>query len=99
MKPFLPWLLVALTTLSAAENRAPRITSEEIPLSAAAGTAGVSLTKAPDDSVWLSWVEPAKDGANALRFSVFDRVSLKWTSPATILRDKSVAANSADAPQ
>lgn len=102
VKPSAVLVAAALSIVAgAAEDRVPRITFEEIASAAAplAVATGVSLTRAPDEAVWLSWVERARDGANTLRFSVFDSAAKKWAAARIIARDGSIAADAADAPQ
>lgn len=56
-------LLLLLNLGVTALIASPRITSEDLPLTAAPGALGASLTTSATGEVWLSWVEPAKPPA------------------------------------
>jgi hypothetical protein len=93
----------------------PTIAVTEIATPAAAGSLGGALTRGPDGTVWLSWIEPApgakssgghahaaaeaRSVANALKFSTFDAARGSWRASLTILTDKTVAPSSLDFPQ
>ncbi|HLM67635.1 MAG TPA: hypothetical protein VK358_08920, partial [Longimicrobium sp.] len=53
-----------------------------LPSPAAEGSGEPNLTVGPDGRVYLSWIEPAADGAHALRFSVLQGDA--WSAPRTI---------------
>jgi hypothetical protein len=92
-------IVLAMFALAAAHAAEPRITFEELAVAAAPSAIGAALARAPDDTIWLTWVEPGKDHANTLRFSVLNPAAKTWSAPRTIAADKNVAANSADTPQ
>lgn len=74
---------------------------EIVPLDspAATGAMGSSITRGPDGTVWLSWLEPHSDGkATALRFSRFDAHARKWWPAQTIAAGQNWLSNWADFP-
>ena len=91
---------LVIASARAADGKAvPLIQREEIASPAAPGAAGASLTRAPDGTVWLSWVEPGADTENTLRCATFDATGKRWNAPWTISRDASVALSPDDFPQ
>jgi hypothetical protein len=63
---------------------------------AAPGSGEPNLTTAPDERVYLSWLEPAGDSAHALRFAILD--GEHWSSARTIAQGMSFFVNWADFP-
>jgi hypothetical protein len=87
-------LIVALKGLSTAAPALPA-PPEPIPSPAAPGSAEPNLTVGPDETVYLSWLEPADSGF-ALRFSSLDGV--RWRPAATIRTGRDFFVNWADFP-
>lgn len=101
------FLFILLVARAADEKSPPPVQIEELAAPAAPGAVGASLAAAPDGTVWLSWVEPARPepaeraagAAHALRFATLDFATKKWRAPRTIASGRDVAASSADFPQ
>lgn len=91
--------LVLAVAVHAAEKPLPPVRTAEIAPPAAPGAVGAALFAATNGTVWLSWVEPAGDGANLLRFSTLDAAAKKWRAPQTIASGKFVNASAMDFPQ
>ncbi|HJU64250.1 MAG TPA: sialidase family protein [Gemmatimonadaceae bacterium] len=68
---------------------------------AATGSSVPNLFVAADGRVLMSWIEPAPDSAQALKFSVLDSpssVKSAWSAPRTIAQGKNFLVNWADFP-
>lgn len=63
---------------------------------AAPGSAEPNLSAGSDGRVYLSWIEPARDSAHALRFSVLE--GGQWSAPRTITTSRDFFVNWADFP-
>lgn len=99
MKRVLISLLVLGVARAAEENWPPKITAAEIPAPAAPGAVGAALARAPDGTLWLSWVQPSRNAPNALRFSTLPATATKWSAPRTIAADLSINTSAMDFPQ
>ena len=91
---------LAFSALHAADEKSPPpIQSEALVSPAGPGAVGASLARAPDGTLWLSWVQPGRSEANALCFSTLDAATRKWTAPRTIVADLSITTSAMDFPQ
>jgi hypothetical protein len=101
MERALAWGFLLLFTVARAAETAPRpvITSVELASPAPARSIGAALTSGPDGTVWLSWVEPGRNGLNTLRYATLDTAARKWRTPRTIATGTDIAANAMDFPQ
>lgn len=101
MRRCLAWCLALLLATAWAAEPAPKpvITAVEINSPASARSIGAALTTGNDGTVWLSWVEPGRNGLNTLRCSTFDSSTRKWRPARTIATGTDVAANAMDFPQ
>jgi hypothetical protein len=70
----------------------------DAPSPASRGALGASLAKAPEGTLWFSWVEPEMGDARALRFSTFDLAAKKWSPARTVVRGPELVATSAEFP-
>jgi hypothetical protein len=107
--------LVYLLTAIATFAEGPFVTAIEVPTPAAASSVGPSFASGPDDTTWLSWVEPGSGATpspghqhdvtprntaiNALKFATLDASTRTWTAPKTIAADATVTTSNADFPQ
>lgn len=62
------------------------------------GSVGPSLTKAPDGTIYLSWIEPAGKTGHALKIATLDRQERKWSAPRTVAQGSDWFVNFADFP-
>ena len=62
----------------------------------AAGSLAPHFAVTADDTLVMSWLEPAEDGAHAVKFSILQTDS--WSEPAVIAADDSWFINSSDFP-
>jgi hypothetical protein len=74
------------------------VKSVEVPVPAAPGATGASLTTAPDGTVWLSWLEPAAEGTTLLRCATLDSAVPAWTAPRTVAHGSDWLVSEADPP-
>lgn len=97
--PFRALLVSFLVSVGlAGEPPVIRVT-ETAPPSTARAT-GPSLTRAPDGTVWLTWLESLETPPNAiaLRCATFDPAAGAWSAPRTIASGDDWLANRADFP-
>lgn len=102
MRHYLAWCCaLALLAVASAAEPAPKpvITTAELPSPAPARSIGAALTTGNDGTVWLSWVEPGRNGINTLRYATLDLAARKWRAARTIATGTDVAANAMDFPQ
>lgn len=71
----------------------------EPPAPAAPGAMGSSLTRGPDGTVHLSWLEPVAGGNHALRSARFENTARRWGEARTIAAGPGWFVNWADFPQ
>ncbi|MDI1248368.1 MAG: sialidase family protein [Lacunisphaera sp.] len=71
----------------------------ELPSPAGPGAMGSSLTRGPDGTVHLSWLEPAAGESHALKFARFDAAARHWSEAQTIATGPGWFVNWADFPQ
>ncbi|MBI2496453.1 MAG: hypothetical protein HYV75_00435 [Opitutae bacterium] len=71
----------------------------EPPAPAGPGATGPALTRGPDGTVYLSWLEPAGGGNHALKFARFDTAVQRWGTVHTIATGPGWFVNWADFPQ
>jgi hypothetical protein len=78
----------------------PAAAVEILPVDSPAGPGamGSSLTRSPDDAVYLSWLEPAGREVWALKFSRFDAAHSRWSEARTIAQSADWFINWADFP-
>ena len=69
---------------------------EQLPSPAAAGSAEPNLTVDAAGRVHLSWIEPARDSAHAIKFAVLE--GSRWSAPRTIAQSRRFFVNWADFP-
>jgi Cu/Ag efflux protein CusF len=74
------------------------VSFQELPLSAAPGSATPALTGALDGNIFLSWTEPGEGDHTALRFTRFDRETQSWFAPKEIAAGPDWFINPMDAP-
>jgi hypothetical protein len=91
--------LCGVGVLHGAASNAPAISATEITSPAAPRSMGAALINAPDGTLWLSWVEPGRAGANTLRCSSFNPAEQKWAAPRTVASGPTVSTNPLDFPQ
>lgn len=91
------------TVLGAAEPRTTaragmHVTTLSPP--ATTGAIGPSVTRAPDGTLWLSWVEPAATatGDSAFKMASFDAHNRGWHAPRIIARGANWFLNTSDFP-
>ena len=94
--PFLRRLLAAGAGLLAGLADAGEIT--EPPSPAGPGAMGSSLTRGPDGTVHLSWLEPVAGGSHALKFARFENAARRWSEARTIAAGPGWFVNWADFP-
>src|SRR3954469_1117020 len=85
--------------LVAADRPKPAITVAELRAPAPVRAVGASLTRGPRNALWLSWVEPGRNGFNSLRYSTLEPATRKWRSARSIVSGTDVGANPMDFPQ
>ncbi len=90
--------LVPIGSAAPAKPR-PAITSIELASPAPPRSLGASFMTASDGTLWLSWVEPGRNGLNTLRYSTLDLAARKWRTARTIAAGTDIAANTMDFPQ
>lgn len=95
--PILCRLLAVGTVLLAGVAGAVEITGWPAP--AGPGAMGPALTRGPDGTVHLSWLEPVAGGSHALKFARFDAAARRWSEARTIAAGPSWFVNWADFPQ
>ncbi|MBZ5606283.1 MAG: glycoside hydrolase, partial [Acidobacteriia bacterium] len=78
MKHLLLVAALAVAALSQSVTPAPN--------PAPAGSLEPNLSTAPDGSLILTWIEPAKDGSASLRYSI--RKGATWSEPRTIAANR-----------
>jgi hypothetical protein len=97
----LPALLVSLPLLAGCRGEAPPagppLTVREIPTPAAPGSGEPNLAVASDGKLVLSWIEPAGEGAHALRFASRAEGG-SWSAPRTAAQGPDWFVNWADFP-
>jgi hypothetical protein len=69
-----------------------------LPVPAAPGAMGSSLTQGPDGTAFLSWLEPAGGETWALKFSRFDAAAQRWGDAHLIAQGADFFVNWADFP-
>lgn len=77
---------------------APALAADELPNPAAPGATGPSLATGPDGRVWLSWLERGPGAETALRFSLFDASTKRWSPARNVGRGSNWFVNWADFP-
>jgi hypothetical protein len=70
----------------------------DVPAPAGRNALGTSLAKAPDGTLWLSWVETGAGDGKTLLFSTFDLAAKKWGPSHPIARGSEITATSAECP-
>ncbi len=65
---------------------------------AGSGATGASLTRDSAGTVYLSWVEPAAGGLQALKFATLDAHGRRWSPAHTIIQGSDWQVNAADGP-
>lgn len=78
----------------------PAIRIEQLGSPAGAGASGAWLTRGPDGTVWLSWMEPVgtEPAVTALRVATFDAAGRRWTTARTVAQGRDWFVNWADFP-
>ncbi len=92
---------------AAEEKPAPRPSVVQLTSPAGPHSVGAALTKAPDGTHWLTWVESSAPAAkktspptpNRLRFATYDAPAQKWSAARTIAERADLPASSGDFPQ
>lgn len=91
---------ILLALLGACEQNAgtaaPVATAEALASPAGPGSSASNLATGPDGTVYLSWIEPADSGTDALRFATLE--GGEWSAPRTIAAGKGWVVNWADFP-
>ncbi|MGQ0712660.1 MAG: sialidase family protein [Gemmatimonadaceae bacterium] len=92
--------LVLLTTIVACRRDDARSIAlgpiDTLASPAAPGSGEPNLSLGPDDRVYLSWIEPAKDSGHALRFATLETDG--WSAPGTVTQGSRFFVNWADFP-
>jgi hypothetical protein len=89
--------LVILSVCTPGESNSVALgTIETLASPAAAGSGEPNLSAGPDGRAYLSWIEPAADSSQALRFAALD--GDRWSAPRTIAQRKDLFVNWADFP-
>src|SRR5581483_4463348 len=86
-------LLLTAATLGFGQS----FNAESFPNPSGPGSIQPNLSAAPDGSVVLSWVEPAKGGAFSLRYAV--RHESKWSEPHTVAAQRHFFRHPAEMPE
>jgi hypothetical protein len=68
---------------SAEPMTAPAFDLKDLPTPAISGATAPALTRAPDGTVWLAWIEPAATGSS-LRCASFNPATGNWNEASTI---------------
>ena len=89
MKHLLLVAALAVAALSQSVTPAPN--------PAPAGSLEPNLSTAPDGSLILTWIEPAKDGSASLRYSI--RKGATWSEPRTIAANRHFFRHPAEVPE
>ena len=77
---------------------APHPVVREVASPAGPGAMGSSLTRGPDNAVYLSWLEPAGGDVWAMKFARYDIAAVRWSEARTIARGADWFINWADFP-
>jgi hypothetical protein len=88
--------LAVVLALAGCGRTPPPLTLAAIDPPAAAGALAPRLSAAPDGRVLLSWLEPAADGAQALRWARHETAG--WSTPRTAAQGTDWFVNWADTP-